>query len=435
MKKIVMLWSSLIVAASLSANSDIEVKYQEAMKTYKNKNFKESYRLFSQLYLSKLSDAKLNFYLGRSAFETGHYEVALAAFERVEMLDPGNLRNRLEMGRTYFMLGMNEEAQKTFEEVLQNPNIPKNVRTNIELYLSKVKGAQKKSFTYANVDFDFLYDSNVNYGSLDSEYNINTGTLPAEPERSDIAWQLYGDIVNVYDIGEKNGFAIKNRLTGLIKDYKDENDYDVTYIGYIPSLLYTQTKSLSELAVGIDSLSIASHEYLRTFSVIPRFEYKHSTTLRSIAYFKYQNKDFQRVQEKDLDANHYELAYGVQKVLSPRSYVQGNLIALQEKKKGGTRIDVDYSEYRAIVNYAKQFTPIIGTELFGEYRRRNYDDFSTLFGSTRSDNAGTVAATLNAKVWNSFRVHLKGMYNRVDSNQDRYSYQKYTIAFGINKTF
>jgi tetratricopeptide (TPR) repeat protein len=438
MKRVGLILSSVILGSSLFVSVEAQTlneQYSQALVYYKNKKFKESYTLFSKLYMSKLSDAKLNFYLGRSAFETGHYEAALAAFERVEMLDPGNLRNKLEMARTYFMLGMHEKAQAAFEEVLQNENIPQNVRTNIELYLAKVKGAQKRSFTYATVDVDVLYDSNVNYGSLDSQYNINTGTLPATPEKSDMALQVYGDVVNVYDIGEKNGFALKNRLSALWKKYQDENDYDVKYIGYIPSLLYTQTKSLMELALGIDSLTLASDEYLRTFSLSPRYEYKHTNTLRSIAYFKYQKKDFQRVSEKELDANHYELAYGLQNILSPRSYVQGNLIAINEKKTGGTRIDVDYSEYRAILQYAQMFTPQVGGEFFAQYRRRAYDDFSTLFGSTRLDNGGTVAATVNYKVIHTLNLHLKGMYNRVHSNQNRFSYQKYTLAFGISKTF
>ena len=436
MKKVLLLMVFLSVyLVGNELKNSVQAQYIEALKYYKEKNFEESYRIFSKLYLSKLSDAKLNFYLGRSAYETGHYEIALASFERVEMLDKSNIRNKLEMARTYFMLKMYEESELHFQEVLNYPNIPQNVRTNIELYLSKVKKVQKKSFTYASVDLDLLYDSNVNYGSLDSTYNINTGTLPSEPERSDIAWQLYGDIVNIYDIGEKNGFAIKNRVNGMIKDYKDENNYNVKYITYMPSILYTQNKMLTEVALGIDSLTLGSHEYLRTFSVMPRFEYKHSTTMRSIVYFKYQNKRFRREEEKDLDANHYELAYGLQKILTPRSYLQGNFIALQERKKGGMRIDVDYEEYKASLNYAKQFTSIIGTEFVGEYRRRNYDDFSTLFGSTRKDNAGIIAATLNAKIWDSFRVHLKGMYNRVHSNQERFSYKKYTLSLGINKTF
>ncbi|WP_294961034.1 hypothetical protein [Sulfurimonas sp.] len=77
---------------------NVDLQYKEAVKSYKEKDFKNSYEIFSKIYLSKLSDVNLNFYFGRSAFETGNYEAALAAFERVEMLDSTNINNKLQMG-------------------------------------------------------------------------------------------------------------------------------------------------------------------------------------------------------------------------------------------------------------------------------------------------------------------------------------------------
>jgi tetratricopeptide (TPR) repeat protein len=397
MKKVIVLWLCLVVFAFANQqDSGLKSQYIDALKAYKSKDFKTTYKILSKLYLTRLSDAKLNFYLGRSAYETGHYRVALAAFERVEMLDPSNLRNKLEKARTYFMLKMYEDAEIAFEEVLKNPNIPKNVRTNIELYLSNVKKVQKKSFTYASIDVDWVYDSNVNYGSLDSQYNVSVGTLPATPVRSDSAFQVYANLVNIYDIGDKNGFAIKNRVGVFLKDYSDLNDYNVKYLVYNPSILYKETKYLAELMFGFDILKLGSFEYLRTYYVDPRFEYSHSNTLKSMAHFKYQKKSFSQTQQSDLDAKHYEFGYALQKILSPRSYVQANLTALREKKEHGTRIDVDYDEYRFAMTYANQFTTTYGGEIFAEYRRRAYEDYSNLFASTRTDNAGLIAATINA---------------------------------------
>lgn len=429
---LVMLFSfSAIYAAD---ERDIDSQYTQAIKEYKAKNFSVSYEMFSKLYLSKLSDAKLNFYFGRSAYETGHYEVALAAFERVEMLDEGNLRNRLEMARTYYMLKMYEDSELAFKEVLDNPNIPQNVRKNIELYLSRVSKVQEKSFTYATVNVDFLYDSNVNYGSL-GDFEYGGSIYPSTDIKSDMALQAYADIVNVYDIGDKNGFVIKNRLIGFIKDYTQENDFDVTYLAYAPSLIYRNTRNMVEFLLGVDDLMIGTEDYLRSVYITPRYEYSHTSTLKSLAYFKYQQKYFQRESEYDLNADHFELSYGLQKILSPSSYIQGNLIAINEAKHHGVRVDVDYNEYKLNVVYANQFTTIFATELYAEYRKRDYSDYNSGFDSLRIDNAGSLGVNLNAKILETLRTHLKATYNRVESNQERYSYEKYTITLGLNKTF
>ncbi len=419
-----------------NVNSSLQAQYDEALKSYKAKDFKNSYKILSKIYLSNLSNANLNYYLGRSAYETGRYEMALAAFERVEMLDPSSLRNKLEMARTYYMLKMYEDSELAYKEVLDNPNIPENVRTNIELSLSNVSKVQQKSFTYANLKIDWLYDSNVNYGSLDAYYNINVGTFPSEPERSDTAFQVYGDISNIYDIGSKGGFAIKNKVDVYLKDYSDEDAYDIQYIAYIPSLIYRETGYLLELSGSYNLLKIGGTEYLKTLWAMPRGEYSHTNTLRSLAHFKYQKKTFSQKAQHDLDATHYELAYALQKILSPSSYIQGNIRGIREEKEHGTRVDVDYDEYRLSAVYANQLTATYGTELFGEYRNRGYKDASSLFfGTIRDDDALALAAMINAKILPTFRVHLKGTYDRVESNQARFSYDKYTMMLGVNKVF
>lgn len=409
---------------------------ENAVNSYKKGDYQATYEILSRLYLSNLADADFNFYLGSAAYETGHYELALAAFERVDILKPGNLRNKLEMARTYFMLKMYEDAEITFKDVLANPNIPQNVRSNIELYLSQVTKVQQKSFTYATVNLDWIYDSNVNYGTLGS-IDYGGTTLTRIDPITDRAIQAYADLVNVYDIGEKNGFAVKNRFTALLKDYQREDSYDLQYFSYSPSLIYAQTRHFLELVLGIDDLYLGRKEYLHSAYIMPRYEYGHSDTLRSIAYLKYQRKFFKQQTDKALNAQHYEISYGLQKILSPQSYTQATVSATKEKKidNSSTRVDVDYDEYKANLAYANQFTSVYGAELFTEYKRRNYKEYSTGFKSRRVDNGGTISATINAKVLQTVRLHLSTTYNRVESNQDRYSYDKYTISLGLNKTF
>jgi hypothetical protein len=413
----------------------VDSQYEQAVKSYKAKDYKRSYEILSKIYLSKLSDAKLSFYLGHSAYETGHYEIALAAFERVEMLEPSNLRNKLEKARTYFMLKMYEDSESAFKEVLDNPMIPKNVRSNIEFYLAKITGAQKKSFTYATINIDLLYDSNVNYASLDDTYNIGSTSYPTASKKSDRAIQTSIDLVNIYDIGAANGFALKNRVLVYLKDYYKEDSYDIGYLAYMPSLLYKESKYTAELVVGLDAMTLGKELYLKTIYYMPRFEYAHTNNLRSIVYFKYQTKFFQQQAQSDLNSNHYELSYGLQSILTPRSYIQANLVGLLEKKHKGTRIDVDYNEYKLNTVYANQFTAIYSAEVFGEIKQRKYDDFSNLFNSTREDISKTISLGLSAKVLQSLRLNAKALYNRVDSNQNIFSYEKQVFSLGLTKTF
>ena len=433
MKKILIF--SFLLPLYLFANQVIDTKsYDKAISFYKQNKFKDSYSLFKGLYLSRLSDVNFNFYFGRSAYETGHYEMALAAFERVAMQDETNVRNKLEIARTYFMLKMYEDSENAFRAVLANPDIPKNIRTNIELSLSRVSKVQNKSFTYAQVMLNVLYDSNVNYGSL-GDIRYGGGQLKRVNPVSDLAVELYANVVNIYDIGSKNGFAIKNSLSIYAKEYKDENDYSMQYFSYTPSLVYKKTKYTVELALLLDTMGLGSQHYLNSFGLMPKLQYNHTPTLISLGYLKYQSKQFQQKEQKNLDASWYEFSYGLQSILSPRSYLQGNLYLIAQDKKNGKNIYVSFYEYKADVVYANHITSLLTLNLYGQFRLRDYDEYSSGFDSTRRDIGGLANAGVSFKITPTFQAQFKTSYEYVDSNQDRFSYDKYNVTLGLIKTF
>ena len=429
--KIILLFI-LVFPLYLSSNEiKVTSDYENGLTYYQNNEFEQSYNIFLKIYLEHLSDVEFNFSFGRSAYETGHYEMAIAAFERVEMQDSSNLRNRLEMARTYFMLKMYEDSQNAFKDVLASQDIPKNIRTNIELSLSRVSKVQQKSFTYTQLMMGVLYDSNVNYGSI-ADYEYGGGTLGKIPEKSDIALEAYANISNIYDIGSKNGFAIKNSLDLYVKEYLSENDYSILYLNYSPSILYKETKYTTELAVNFDILAMGRTKYLTSIALKPTLQYNHTTTLNSIIYFKYQMKDFV---DDSLDASRYELTYALQNILSPRSYIQGNIFLINETKKDGTNIYVDFNEYKLSTSYVKQFAQIYSLDLYAQARLRDYKDFSVGFNSIREDIAGLVNINFSAILIPTLNASTKLSYEYVQSNQDRFSYQKYTAFIGLVKTF
>jgi len=408
--------------------------YENGLKYYKSNDFRNSYKLFSKIYLEHLSDIKFNFYYGRSAYETGHYENALAAFERVEMQDDSNIRNKLEMARTYFMLKMYEDSEIAFREVLDNPNIPANIRRNIELSLSRVSKVQQRSFTYAMIMADVLYDSNINYGSLNS-YNYGGSILPAVDKISDSALQIYANVVNIYDIGNKGAYAIKNSFAFYLKDYSDYNDYNILYFAYSPSLIYQETKYVAELALIVDMMELGNKKFLSSISIVPKLEYNHTPTIKSIMHFKYQRKEFTRDAQRELDADRLEISYGLQDILTPRSYIQGNILAINENSIHGDTHYVNYDEFKINVTYTNQFTSIVGVNIFAQIRDRNYDDYVTGFGNKREDFGGLGSLDLTVKIIKNVRFKMKYSYEYVDSNQNRFTYQKYTASAGIVATF
>ncbi len=431
---IFLIFSLYFFSAHASQKIKLDDTYAKAMVFYKNKDFTSSYELFYTIYLKKLSNVKFNFYFGRSAYETGHYEHAIAAFERVELLDTANLRNKIEMGRTYYILKMYEDSHNAFKEVLDTQSLPQNIRTNLELALSRVSKVQKKSFTYATLMLDVLYDSNINYGSID-DYYYARAKLSKLAQISDIAIQGYVNIVNIYDIGDKNGFSLKNTLDAYIKDYTNYDDCDLISLTYMPSLVYQETYFITELILGLNTLNLGGKSYLSSIYLQPKFELKHSNTIRSLFYAKYQSKDFAQAKQKGLDATRYELSYGLQNILSPRSFVEANILVIAERKKSADNIYVDFDELEANIRYVNQYRMNYSLDFFSKIRGRNYKDYSHGFESVREEISGYTSADLTIKLRHKLKLKLSTSYEYVVSNQKRFSYIKYTASAGLIKIF
>ena len=332
------------------------------------------------------------------------------------------------------MLKMYEDSENAYLDVLANPNIPENIRTDIELSLSKVSKVQKKSFTYTTILADILYDSNVNYGSL-GDYEFNNATLARIPELDSTALQVYANVTNIYDIGKKNGYGIKNSFSFYLKDYTEHNIYDVVYLAYNPSLIYKETLYTAELVLGFDTLVLGKNKFLSSTSIMPRIEYNHSPTLRSLAHLKLQEKRFEREAQEDLDARRIELSYGIQNLLSPRSYLQGNIFYINEDSLRGTNIYVNFDEYKVNGSYANQFTSTYGINLHAQLRNRKYKDFSSGFNSVRDDKGILTTFDVTMKVMPTLRLKLGTSYEYIKSNQERFSYKKHIISAGVIKTF
>ncbi|NQY93174.1 MAG: hypothetical protein HRT43_03325, partial [Campylobacteraceae bacterium] len=142
------------------SNEDV-LKYQQAVKFFKTKNYEKSYELFNELFINYLDDEKINFYLGRSAFELEKYNEAYAAYQRVQINNEDNHRVRLEIARILYILKSYDNALKEFEIVLKNP-IPTQVRKNVQALIDSIKNKQKKYFFSGVYQLGFGWDNNIN---------------------------------------------------------------------------------------------------------------------------------------------------------------------------------------------------------------------------------------------------------------------------------
>ncbi len=432
MKKIILI---SILFISLFSNQELEIKKTKAVDLYKSGDYESAYQILSTLYMTVLSDTNINFMLGRSAYETGRYKIALASFERVQMLDSTNIRNQLEIARTQHILELYEDAKLNFKKVLNNSNIPDNARTNIEIFLKKTTNKLEKSFFFFNFSVGLIYDSNVNYGAINNTYSLPYyGEFTTVDSKSDSAYEFKASAMNVYDIGDKNGYSIRNKISIYNRTYNKQYNYDITYLSYSPTLLYQDIKNIYELNFIFENMRLNNDNYLNIYSIMPNIIHKLDATTRLVAHVKYAKKSYQRSFEEGRDASNYELSFSYQRLWSS-SYLILRGLAEYERKDDGYRNDVDYNRYKLIFDYVTQFYPTYIARVDVEISTKGYQDRNNLFQNTREDNGYKTGLNITKKFSSDFYLEGKFSYERFWSNQSIYAYDKQIFSLSINKNF
>lgn len=267
---------------------------QHALTYFQNGDFEDAYVLLKQLSNDKPDDSEINFYLGRSALETKRYEEALAAFERVLIVEPSHLRSRLEIARIYFEEKRYVEAQDDFLALKQDDAVPLDVKKTISFYLDAIEKTKQKHFLSGFVSLGFGYDSNVNNGIGSKEYAIPvvTGlTLNGEVPKGDYFNADTFSLNHIYDMREtKEGLYWQDAFSSYLQNYRSEIQNNIRYISLASGPGFRTKTADTSIALSADKLVYGGLDYLYSFGISPKFSYKISDLLLFDASYAIKNK-------------------------------------------------------------------------------------------------------------------------------------------------
>ena len=422
-----LLLGSFLYAQSLSPMDT--VSYEKSKKFYIEKSYDEAYALLSTLYLNALDDVELNFYLGRSAYELKEYPTALAAFERVTFLDPNNFENQIELSRTQYKLGLYDEAKTNFEAIRKAPELTENMKKTIDYYLDSIAKQQQRNFLFLTARGGLLYDSNVNFGSSDELYILPTQATP----HSDMAHEETAGLTHLYDIGERGGVVLRNRLSLYNRSYFDETDYNMMLLSYYPALSLTTKRSVYELIGGLNRFYLGDKSFYTGYSINPKWSYFYTPNFRQILSCKVGQKN--HFEFSDLDSHAVELSTGWEFSPSSTHVLRTDLVASRQIKERGARADVSYHEYIASFLYTYQLHPRMIFQFNANAKQRLYEDYDPIFLKHREDVTAYGSFNMVQRLNDVVSFQETAGYTHTDSTVPIYSYDKYTLSLSISGRF
>lgn len=405
--------------------------YKEALISFKKKDFKKSFLLFSKLLSKYPSNEHINFYYGRSAYELKNYEYAFTAYDNILINTPDNTRVRAEFARTLMMMKAYKEAKKEFTKILLSP-IPITVRKNIEKLMSIIDKKEKNYILNKVAIFGFGWDDNIDnnthlnttaYGSID----LNNDTKQKHDTHMNLI--LVGNLI----IPTKNSkTAWESTLVSFVQEQSRYKDNNLLLLSLSSGVSYTNKSYKNLTSLTYDHIWIGGNKTLYLYGITNSVKYKLNKKEMIKLDIKLKKKKFVEEDNYDKSSQIEELTLGYDKILSNnKDKISLSTSYIEERKRQGTRTDVDKNTNKYQISYLKN---ILSYDATVNYQKElnKYKEITTNLPK-RDDDKQTVSVKLAKKISKTKTISLEYKNIKNNSNINTYTYKKQSV--NLNYTF
>lgn len=411
--------------------------YNEALQSYKAKDYEKSYEMFSKLFVDNFDNTLINFYLGRSAFELGKYEFALSAYDRILINEPTNTRVRIELAQTYLQMGLLPQSLKEFQISLQN-EMPELVRKRVEANINFIRKKQQKHFFNVSGMYSIIYDSNVNAAADGGTFDIYSPTLGTDLSLTNDGKQDSATIHLLavpisYKYKLKENFIIDSSFVPLFMRYRGFKDKNIDAL----SLNISPTYYNQDYKIGISFLhdlvylghkKYQSNSYIKPFYskvIFNNFLYETSLKLGKVNY----------ADTKDRGSFHSEFANNIKYASESFGIFDFGISLGKENELYSTRTDVTNKFYSFSLSNNFNIFDDYTLKSAVSYERTKYIDEDVNFLSKREDKEYNYSLELQKPITKKLSFLLGSNFININSNQEPFSYDKYTLKASIFYSF
>ncbi|MCV6607714.1 MAG: tetratricopeptide repeat protein [Campylobacterales bacterium] len=398
--------------------------YQDGVNLFKSKDYQRAYELFNSILFDNFSSVKVNYYLGRSAFEIGEYNQAIASYERVLTLDPNHHLSRLELARTYFVLKLYQQSQIEFETVKEG-KIPTQVVKTVDSFLESIKEKKKKSRWSGNIILGVKNDSNV----------FNT----KEDEKSSLAHMEGISLANSY---KNSRYTLRSGGGIYMENYTDsegkKGNFKYPYLFVGPQLekeKYSFYMPLTISSLQYDNqwiMKIITAKVEATHKKIPEFflkrEFNYLQTYGELSIKDHRDKD------NGKDGKAFKIG-GIGKQQHSKGILTYDMsYHMERKNRSSTRYDIDHNLYQIKAGLlSDKFSKKVIINIEGSLGLRFDNDKHLIADKYRNDRTLKLSATGIYPVGKQSGLMGNLGYTVNKSSVKDYDYKKMIV--GINYVY
>ena len=180
-----------------------------------------SYQTALNRMIARPADSEASFQFAQAAAAEGRFREAIAALERVLILNPDLANIKLEIGVLYLRLGQSAISERFIREAINSPGAPPDVKARAAEFLEIAERGNERTATAFVISGGLATDSNANSGP-------DEGATPESIGRSDTSafFRLSGRFS--HDLGYQAGHRLIGGLDFYTRRYSDASELDIS---------------------------------------------------------------------------------------------------------------------------------------------------------------------------------------------------------------
>ncbi|SFX04727.1 tetratricopeptide repeat protein [Marinospirillum alkaliphilum] len=374
---------------------------------------------------------------GVAALESGHYDQALFAFERVLMVNRNAPLPRLELARTHFMMGNLIAARRHFNQVLeQDPPPPPAVARRIQWFLNAIDQREAGRAVAAS-DMSARFHLGIRLGHDSNPRNMTHQDvllfgallldLP-EPE-SDTFHEVFGGVTFFQQRAESWGWFMGGDLS--LRTYHDQSEMNATNFNLRggPIFLGTHWRLVLPLQLGFQVRSDDNRTELKSLAAeyTRRIDAARDYTLfGQLAKVDHEPGGALR----DVDTFTAGFIYSLRPMEQLRLYL-GPVYGNENASDEGPHFGRSWYGLRSGAGYALNEQQRLDFNLSHIRARHKAED--PVFLERRTDNQTSYGVNFTHRAANNMQLELGLQQSGNDSNMNLYTYNRTQLTAGIRK--
>ncbi|MCP4234286.1 MAG: DUF2860 domain-containing protein [Aestuariibacter sp.] len=384
--------------------------------------------------------------------ETGDTAASAEMLNGILSSNPKLHRARLELGVAYSRLLRFEEAKKEAEIVLEDPELPPQVRVSVLAFVAQMEAEQKKHLENMHIlkpsiSAGLMYDTNVNTGPDTSTIDISGGTLTLAAGSNpleDWAYVVNAGLYHRYQgfapvkFGDKKiKMAWETKGSLYTKNYQDYSEFNLDVVSLRTGPAFADANIWrANVGLQVDYIRLGSEKLGVFTSLLPSVTWRVKNGELTVDA-TLQSQDYVRTVDIGRDADYGSLGISYGKVFSEGKYALLGGVKAFTSDADNARFSNDGWEAFIGGNVVAWKNGNVFAK--ATYREAEYDGLEPVFNVARDeDKTGLlIGFTHEFKENRMDGWKLEGAYNRTEnsSNVAIYDYEREIYSMSLNKSF